>query len=275
MARRGPVPRLEIAAEVPSTQTALIEAVTADPDGWPDMSVLAADNQSAGLGRAGRQWETAPRSSVTASILLRPAGVDPTRWSWLPLMGGLAAVRAVRKVTRLPAGLKWPNDVVVEVPDADEVPGWGRLRKLGGVLVQLVPDPAGGPVPLGAVLGVGINVSQTAEELPVAWAGSLATVGAANVDRSVLLTSVLRSITKRHQLWCESGGAVQSTGIAQLVRDVCVTIGSRVRVELPSGETFTGEADGLDLAGHLIVRTDAGAVRTVVAGDVLSVRSGD
>src|SRR5690625_7200171 len=80
------------------------------------------------------------------------------RWSWIPLLAGLAAVRAVRKVAKLPeTGLKWPNDVVIDVPDASEVPGWGTLRKLGGVLTEIVPDPAGGRKPLGAVVGFGLN----------------------------------------------------------------------------------------------------------------------
>jgi len=272
MAPRGPIPRLEVVDEVPSTQTALVEAVREAPDDWPDMSVIAANHQTAGRGRAGRDWQT-PRGAITASIVLRPEHIDVMRWSWIPLLAGLAAVRAVRKVAKLPAtGLKWPNDVVIEVPGAPDVPGWGQWRKLGGVLVEVVPDPAGGRTPLGAVVGVGVNVAQTQDELPVEWAGSLATVGAGEVDPSVLLTSVLRSMTRRHVLWGEHEGSMHGSGLAALVRDACVTIGQEITVDLPSGEKLRGRAVGLDMAGHLVVRTETGEMRTILAGDVRNVR---
>lgn len=273
MTPRGPIQRLEVVDEIPSTQSALVAAVKESPDEWPDMSVLAANHQTEGKGRSGREWDTPKGSSVTASIVLRPDSIDPTRWSWIPLMAGLAAVRAVRKVAKLPnAGLKWPNDVVIDVPGVQDVPGWGTYRKLGGVLAEVVPDPAGGRHPLAAVVGVGINVFQTQEELPVEWAGSLATVGAREVDRSVLLTSVLRSMTRRHLLWLENAGSMHGSGIAQVIRDACTTIGQEITVDLPTGEKLRGVADGLDMAGHLVVRTDTGEMRTVFAGDVRHVR---
>src|SRR5690625_4400693 len=141
------------------------------------------------------------------------------RWSWIPPLAGLAAVRAVRKVAKLPeTGLKWPNDVVIDVPDASEVPGWGTLRKLGGVLTEIVPDPAGGRKPLGAVVGFGINVAQTPEELPVEWAGSLASVGAPRVDPSVLLTSVLRSTSRPRLLLRGRDRSSHSTGVVARCR---------------------------------------------------------
>lgn len=275
MAPRGPIPRLEVVDEIPSTQDALVAAVREDPDAWPDMSVIAANHQSKGRGRSGREWET-PRGAITASIVLRPEHIDVMRWSWIPLLAGLAAVRAVRKVAKLPqTGLKWPNDVVIEVPDAAEVEGWGKWRKLGGVLVDIVPDPSGGRVPLGAVVGVGLNVGQTQEELPVEWAASLATVGAREVDPSVLLTSVLRSMTRRHLLWGEHEGSMHGSGLAALVRDACVTIGQEITVDMPGGEKLRGVADGLDMAGHLVVRTETGEIRTIFAGDVRNVRGVD
>src|SRR5690625_6509099 len=128
------------------------------------MSVIAASHQTQGRGRAGREWVT-PRGAVTASIVLRPENIDVIRWSWIPMLAGLAAVRAVRKVAKLPeTGLKWPNEVVIDVPDAADNPGWGTWRKLGAVLVEIVPDPQVGRSPLGAVDGCGLNVAQRSEE---------------------------------------------------------------------------------------------------------------
>src|SRR5699024_7115586 len=132
----------------------------------------------------------------------------------------------------------------------------------------IVRDPAGGLMPLGGVVGVGIYVAQSAEALPVPSAGALATVGAPDVAPSVLLTSVLRSMTRRHLLWGEHGGSMHGSGLAALVREACVTLGQDITVDLPSGEQLRGYAYRLDMAGHLVVRTDPGDMRTISAGDV-------
>jgi BirA family biotin operon repressor/biotin-[acetyl-CoA-carboxylase] ligase len=92
------------------------------------------------------------------SILVRPAGIDPSRWSWLSLLTGLAVSDGVRRAADLPAVLKWPNDVLI----AD--------RKICGILSERV-DSSEGPA---CVVGVGINVGLEEEQLPVPTASSLA-----------------------------------------------------------------------------------------------------
>src|SRR5699024_7264610 len=123
MTPRGPIQRLEVVDEIPSTQSALVDAVKESPDEWPDMSVLAANHQTEGRGRACRDSDTPHGSSVTASIVLRPDSIDPTRWSCTALMAGLAPVRAVRTVATLARGrLKSPQDVLAHGPAVDDVP---------------------------------------------------------------------------------------------------------------------------------------------------------
>src|SRR5690625_7888857 len=100
MAPRGPIPRLEVVDEIPSTQSALVQAVREAPDEWPDMSVIAASHQTQGRGRAGREWVT-PRGAVTASIVLRTENIDVIRWSWIPVLAGHDAVRGGRRVATI------------------------------------------------------------------------------------------------------------------------------------------------------------------------------
>lgn len=228
--------------------------------------VLAADEQSAGRGRLGRTWTAPPRSGLAVSVLLRPAEVDPAHWSWLPLLTGLAVVDLLERVCGLPASLKWPNDVLVG-PGAATGAG-----KVCGILAERVSS-ASGPA---AVVGTGLNVSLTAEELPVPTATSLALEGSATTDREVLLRAYLRALEHRYERWRSAGGDARASDVAAAYRESCSTIGQRVRVSLPSGEVVTGEADGVDDSGRLIVHDpqDAtGSTRVLAAGDVTHVRT--
>jgi BirA family biotin operon repressor/biotin-[acetyl-CoA-carboxylase] ligase len=134
-------------------------------------------------------------------------------------------------------------------------------RKLAGILAERV-DVAGVPM---AVVGVGLNVTTSAEELPVPTATSLALAGAERTDRQTLLTSVLRALDVRLAAWQD--GIVPSAHY----RAACSTLGGAVRVELPSRPTLAGTAVDVDDDGRLVVADDGG--RTAIAsGDVTHVR---
>ena len=147
--------------------------------------VLAAEHQTAGRGRLGREWVTPARTSLTVSFLLVPEGVPADRWPWLPLLTGIAAAAAVRRVTGVQVALKWPNDVL-----ADD-------HKLGGILLERVEH--GGSA--AAVVGIGINCHQSHDELPVPEATSLAIVTGGPVDRSALLTALVEELEARYDEW--------------------------------------------------------------------------
>src|SRR5690606_36993638 len=119
------VARLEVRARAGSTNAELGAAVRAEPEAWPDFSVLVADHQESG------SW-------LAVSFLLRP-GVPPSSFGWVSRLGALAAVRAVGAFG-LVARAKWPNDVVVGVRGAAHVDGWGSNRKVAGVLGEVVGD---------------------------------------------------------------------------------------------------------------------------------------
>lgn len=211
--------------------------------------VLMTDNQTAGRGRLDRSWTTPPGVSVATSVLLRPEGVPAERWPWLSLMTGVGLVHGIRAVTRIPVGLKWPNDVLV------------RDRKLCGLLAERVETPQGPAV----VLGFGINVSMAADELPVDTATSLLLEGA-DVSKTTLMAAVLDALGEAYRWWCEDPPA-----LARHYADNCVTLGREVRVELGGGRRVTGTATRIDDAGNLVVRTPAGE-RAYAVGDVVHLR---
>ena len=162
------------------------------------------------------------------------------------MVGEAHAVGALREHD-VDAGLKWPNDVMA------------GDQKLAGILAERVETPTG-PA---AVLGIGLNVDQTREELPVETATSIALVTGSAPDRTGLLASLVTRLGSEYDAWQAGGGPALRAAYLH----ACVTVGRRVRVSLPGGEELVGEAEDVDDAGRLVV-----AGTPVSAGDVVHVR---
>ncbi len=239
-----------------STNTDLLTQHEAGVD--IDGMVLIAEHQSAGRGRNGRSWSSPPRSQIALSVGLRVAGLPPAGWGWLPLLTGVAVVDAVTAITGLETGLKWPNDILV------------GDHKLGGILAEVAaPDPV-------IVVGLGLNVSLRADEAPDARATSLLMLGSTMLDRSALLGSILAEWTARIDRWRGAGGA--DAGLMADYRRRSLTLGTRVRAELPGGREIVGFATDIDELGQLQIRTAAEAgspMVAVAAGDITHLRPAD
>jgi len=267
LAPAGPLARLEVVDEVGSTNSALADELRAAPSLWPTPGLLLAERQTAGRGRSGRTWVTPAGTSVTGTFVLRP-DLPSAALGWLPLLAGLGVVTALRATAGVRASLKWPNDIVVDNL-AGHVEGWGTWRKLGGILTEVVPLADGAPAVL---VGLGINVTQRPDELPVPSATSLALSGARHADRESVLVAVVSALALVAERLTAAHGDAVSAGLAGEVATACVTLGRTVHVDLPGGTRLDGVAQRLDEAGALVVRGPDGD-RTVLAGDVLLVRS--
>jgi BirA family biotin operon repressor/biotin-[acetyl-CoA-carboxylase] ligase len=245
---------VEVLEEAGSTNAVVTErAQAAGRAGAPHGLVVVTEHQTAGRGRLGRSWETPPRAALTFSVLVRP---DPAAagspWPLLPLLTGVAVVDGIAAAGGPRCGLKWPNDVLVED------------LKVGGLLAERIDTPDG-PA---AVLGVGLNVTTTADELPVPTASSLLLATGRAPDREAVLVSVLERLGDLLDAWARG----DSSALLAAYRGRCVTLGRRVRAELPGGTSIEGEAVRIDDDGALVLRSDGGE-RTVSAGDVVHVRS--
>jgi len=237
---------LRIVAETASTNADLVAAARA---GAPEGTVLVAEQQTGGRGRLDRQWVSPPRAGLTFSVLLRPA-VPPARYGWLPLLAGVALAEAVRRIAELDAELKWPNDLLA------------GDRKIAGILAEGVPDGA-------VVVGIGLNTTLRANELPVPQAGSLALAGAACSDRDPLLRAILRGLARWYQAFqADPAGS----GLREAYALHCGTLGRDVRVHLPGGRHLDGRAEGVDADGRLLVVPVDGHPTAVAAGDVVHLR---
>ncbi|TGD86846.1 biotin--[acetyl-CoA-carboxylase] ligase [Mycolicibacterium sp. CH28] len=248
----GPLRRVDVVTETGSTNADLLARHAAGED--IRGAVLLAEHQSAGRGRHGRSWSAPPRSQIALSIGVAADGVPTEEWGWLPLLTGVALVDAIRVATDVEAGVKWPNDVLV---------GTG---KLAGILAEVAaPDPV-------IVVGLGLNVTLTAEEAPDPRATSLQMLGATMFDRDALAATILRELTTRIQRWQTAKGPDPT-----LVADYwqrSLTLGSRVRAILPGDHEIIGTATNIDGQGRLVIDTGAERV-TVSAGDITHLRPAD
>ncbi len=198
--------------------------------GLPPGSVVVAEQQTAGQGRYGRSWHSAPGLGLYFSTVLPPQPL-------LTLALGLATAEAIG----LGCDLRWPNDVML------------GGKKAAGILVQLVENQA--------IAGLGINLNQTSFPPEIAsLATSLRLHTGREHDAADLLIPLLRSI--------DAFLAYTPETLLQLfTRASSYAFGRRVVVHQPEGE-IEGTTEGLDPAGFLKVRQDDGTVTLIVAGGV-------
>jgi BirA family biotin operon repressor/biotin-[acetyl-CoA-carboxylase] ligase len=225
----------------------------AESNNHPEFFTLITEFQTAGRGRLDRKWEASLGSSVMASVLLRPNFQDPEAIGWLSLMMA-EAIRTALADFGIDAKIKWPNDVLV------------AGRKISGVLAEANSDLSS------VVVGFGINVNQTAKDLPTSSATSLLEAGAGSVDRDDLLARTLICFKQLYLELGEADGDAVTSGLRTRIIEASATIGELVEVSFPDGTSAVGEAVTIDASGRLQVLSSAKTL-TVSAGDVLHLRT--
>lgn len=250
----GPVAhRLDVDAleSCASTSSLLLERTTV---GAASGSVIVVDAQTAGRGRRGRVWLSAPEASLTFSLLWR---FDPqTPLAGLSLAVGVAVARALASLGVAGVGLKWPNDILLRSAGQ----GDGRWGKLAGVLIELASDRRG----VNAVIGIGINleVPPASDSLDFPAAG-LGAAGGAGLDRHVLLAALLSELVAVLDAFAGAGFAA----FAEEWSRCHAFAGETVRVLEDEREMVLGVCRGADLDGALLVETREGMMRCL-SGDV-------
>ena len=238
-------------AETGSTNQDLL--ALAESKNYPEFFTLTTEFQTQGRGRLDRKWQAAPGSSVMASVLLRPSFQEPIGIGWLSLMMAEAIRTALAKLG-VASKIKWPNDVL-----ADEL-------KISGVLAEANSDLSA------VVVGFGINVNQSAQELPSSSATSLFESGASSLDRDELLSQTLSSFKHLYLDLVGAGGDAVASGLRASILKSSATIGELVEISFPDGTSSVGEAIDIDPAGRLLVLSNSKTL-SVSAGDVLHLRT--
>jgi BirA family biotin operon repressor/biotin-[acetyl-CoA-carboxylase] ligase len=220
----------------------------------PAGTVLLTDYQEQGKGRLQRRWEAPPGTALLFSVLFRPDW-PAQQAPWLTMIAGLAVVAALETIVSLPVGLKWPNDVMLQVE--------GVWRKTGGLLVEGEMDENGRLS--SAVVGIGLNVNIPAAHLPQAATPPTSLLAATGtpLERLPLLVDVLAHLEERYET-AVAGHSPQPAWNERLI-----TLGRPVRVsDTGEGEVIEGAAIATDAWGNLRVRDENGREHTIAAGDV-------
>ena len=229
--------RVSVVDVTASTQSDLVKRVQAGKAKPGD--VIAANYQSAGRGRMSRTFDAPKNSALLFSFHIKPTRTK-NDWGWISLIAGVAVAQVL---TDYKATVKWPNDILI------------NDKKVSGLISEIAED--------GIVLGIGINVGMTAEELPVLTATSLAIEGVQGIDRNQLLCEVLAQFEKLFMAW-DSG----DDSIIELYKSLSSTLGTKVQIHYPNELIEKGIAVDISAGGELILDTG----RHVQAGDVVHLR---
>jgi BirA family biotin operon repressor/biotin-[acetyl-CoA-carboxylase] ligase len=205
-------------------------------------TILASEFQSQGRGRLDRTFIAAAHSALTFSIYIEPK-VDKSEWSFLTLLAGLSVHEALHTLDpQTVVGIKWPNDLLI------------GDKKFAGMIAQATNK--------GVVLGIGINVGMSKEELPVENATSLSLEGFSELDRNTILAAIINHFEINLEMWENDKSFLAE------YRAASSTIGNEVEVTLPGGEVVKSTAQNISDTGALLLANG----REVTVGDVVHLR---
>lgn len=236
-------------AEVESTNTLAMDLAR---KGAVDGTVVVAETQTGGKGRLGRAW-TSPAGNLYVSVVLRP-DVPISKAPLITLMGAVAVASGIRRQCGVPAGIKWPNDILLSG------------KKVSGLLTEMSAET---DRIRHVVLGIGVNVNMDSRALQPKIRRMSTTLAAA-VGRPVDRTALTRTLLGELDLWYHRFLKGDAEVIAAW-KELNVTLGHRVAVS-GGGVKQEGLASGVDMEGRLILKLDDGTLRQVSAGDVTIVK---
>jgi BirA family transcriptional regulator, biotin operon repressor / biotin---[acetyl-CoA-carboxylase] ligase len=221
--------------------------------GEPEGTVVMAEAQTAGRGRAGRSWHSERGTGLYFTVLLRPR-LAPAQAPLLTMLAGVSAHAAIAAQTGLIPELKWPNDLLL------------NGKKLGGILTEMHAEP--NQVRF-VIVGIGINVNQ--EKFPAELSSIATSIRKESGRSSFRLELLVRLLTQFESDYNRFLREGPSFVIDRFESVSSFARGRRVRVNT-GVETYLGTTSGLSPEGLLLVARDNGPLTTVIAGDVTEVR---
>ena len=223
--------------------------------GAEEGTIVLAEKQLRGRGRMGRWWDSPFGKGIYVSIILKP-GIMPQDAPKITMVFGVAAVRAIEKVTSLKAGIKWPNDLLI------------NGKKVGGILTEMSTEMDGIEY---IVVGIGINVNNSLSSFPdeiKKTASSLKIELNRPVSRIVFFGRLLEQMEDYYRTFV--GGNFSS--VLNEWRKLTVTLGNRVESATREGKIY-GEAIDIDPDGALMVKDEKGVIHRIISGDIASPES--
>jgi BirA family biotin operon repressor/biotin-[acetyl-CoA-carboxylase] ligase len=231
--------RVSVVDLTASTQSDLAELVNASVA--KSGEVIAAEFQSNGRGRLDRTFEAPPQSALLFSFYIAPKRAV-SDWGFISFLAALAMREVITDQLAEKVNLKWPNDILI------------GDKKVAGLLAQQIGE--------GVIVGIGLNVAMSTDDLPVPTATSLLLADSNLLDRNLILSAFLNHFENLFKEW-DSGG-----DFLEKYRQACSTLGRQVRVEVLGRDSIEGEAVSITAQGVLILKDGT----EVNVGDVVHLR---
>ena len=250
-APRAPLDKSIIASEISQYwRVSVVDLTTSTQNDLADLvnsslaksgELIAAEFQSAGRGRLDRTFEAPHQSALLFSFYLEPKR-SAGDWSFISFLAAISMQEVISNFLDQPVTLKWPNDILI------------CEKKVAGILAQQAGN--------GVIIGIGLNVSMSAEELPVPTATSLLLAGSKQLDRNYLLVEFVNNFQQKFIQWEVGHDFVTD------YQKVSATIGREIEVEVPGRESVSGMAQSISPQGALIL----GDGTAINVGDVVHLR---
>ena len=235
---------------LPQTTSTNDEAGRAALEDHPEGLVIFAESQSAGRGRMGRRWSSPAGRGLWFSVLLRPS-LAPSECTQLTAASANALVRAIQSTTGITPEIKWPNDLLI------------KGKKIAGILTEMSAELEH---VRSVVLGIGIDVNQTASEFPADIrniATSLKLATGKSVSRADLAEAVLHELDREYARILAGDFAA----VAEEWAGYCTTLGKLATIDMGT-RRVRGRAEALDENGALLLRTEHGRIERIIGGEV-------
>lgn len=220
-------------------------------EGAREGTVIIAEEQTIGRGRLGRQWVSPKGTGIWMSIVLRP-DIGPTEAPKITQITAAAVTLAIRKLTECEAGIKWPNDIIIQ------------KKKVCGVLTEMSAE-------LNSVnyiiVGMGINVNIDQNDFPTDIrniATSIKSCTGKKVSRKMLVKEILKEFEKLYIDFIQTKNIKKSVAIC---KKYSVTLGNKVRI-IDKTKELIAEAVDLTQDGELIIKNQTGEIQKVLSGEV-------
>ena len=211
-------------------------------------TLIVADSQTAGKGRRGRVWQSPKGTTISMSLCLEPK-LQTEHVAGLTLVMALAAAKGILEVTGEKAGIKWPNDIVL------------NSKKICGILTEMIFTERGYVVIIGT--GINVNTENFPQEIKDI-ASSLKVETGKEISREALIASVMKYFELYYEQYVQTEDL---SSVREEYESMLVNRGREVWVLDPK-EPYKGVAKGINAQGNLIVVCEDGTEKSVYSGEV-------
>ncbi|CFX85196.1 Biotin--acetyl-CoA-carboxylase ligase [Syntrophomonas zehnderi OL-4] len=219
-------------------------------EGYPEGTVVAAEMQTAGRGRRGRDWYSPNQEGIYVSVILRPL-LPLKEISRVSLLTAVAVAETLATDLNLHPLIKWPNDILI------------NNRKIAGILSEVVTDMDSIEY---IVVGIGLNINNFPPDFPHDFRTPATSVQAEcqrPLPRVQILQNLLFNLENHYQKLLQ--GRFGDT--LEKAKNLSMVIGREVKIDTLNG-FLTGQAVDIDDHGFLLVRDQSGTIHTVMSGEI-------